>query len=231
MSVVRQLYQLQEIDLKLESNEQAQNRIASQLGESQEIARVKTRLAAEQQRLEDLSHQQHSAEWEIDDLTTKLTATEQKLYGGKITNPKELANFQREVSELRARRAQLEDKTLEIMDQVELTSASVTTLTAELKRLETEWHSQQQQLSTDLKQLKTTHTNLEHNREKLSAEIDPQAIEVYHGLRKQRGTAVAKVEQGMCRGCQIALPTTELQQARSGSLVRCSSCGRILFLA
>jgi len=231
MSVVRQLYQLQEIDLELESNEQAQNRIASQLGESQEVARVKAKLTAEQQRLEDLSHQQHSAEWEIDDLTTKLTATEQKLYSGKITNPKELANFQREVSELRARRTQLEDKALEIMDQVELTSASVTTLTAELKRLETEWHSQQQQLSTDLKQLKTTHADLEHNREKLSAEIDPQAIEVYHGLRKQKGTAVAKVEQGMCRGCQIALPTTELQQARSGSLVRCSSCGRILFLA
>jgi len=231
MSVVRQLYQLQEIDLKLESNEQARNRIASQLGESQEVARVKVKLTAEQERLEDLSHQQHSAEWEIDDLTTKLTATEEKLYGGKITNPKELANFQREGSELRDRRAQLEDKTLEIMDQVEHTSASVTTLTGELNRLEAEWHSQQQQLSVDLKQLKTTHAELEQRRQPLLAEIDPQVIEVYHGLRKQKGTAIAKVEQGMCRGCQIALPTSELQQARGGSLVRCSSCGRILFLA
>ena len=231
MSVVRQLYQLQEIDLELESNEQAQNRIANQLGESQEVARVRDKLTAGQQHLEDLSHQQHSAEWEIDDLTTKLTTTEQKLYGGKITNPKELANFQREVSELRARHSHLEDKTLGIMDQVELTSASVTTLSGELNRLEAEWNSQQQQLSTDLKQLKTTHADLEHDRTKLSAEIDPQAIEVYHGLRKQRGTAMAKVEQGMCRGCRIALPTSELQQARSGNLVRCSSCGRILFLA
>ena len=87
MSVVRQLYQLQEIDLELESNEQAQNRITSQLGESQEVARVRAKLTAGQQHLEDLSHQQHSAEWEIDDLTTKLTATEEKLYGWKITNP------------------------------------------------------------------------------------------------------------------------------------------------
>lgn len=231
MSVVRQLYQLQEIDLKLESNEQAQNRIASQLGESQEVARVKVKLTAEEQHLEDLSRQQHSAEWEIDDLTTKLTATEEKLYGGKITNPKELGNLQHEVDDLRKRRARLEDRTLEIMDQVEHTSASVTTLTGELNWLEAEWHSQQQQLSADLEQLKTTHAELEHDREKLSAEIDPQAIEVYHGLRKQKGTAIAKVEQGTCRGCQIALPTTELQQARGGGLVRCSSCGRILFLA
>ena len=231
MSIARQLHQLQEIDLELESNEQAQNRISSQLGESQEVARVKAKLATEQQRLEELERQQHSAEWEIDDLTTKLTATEKKLYSGKITNPKELTNLQHEVSELRARRAQLEDKTLEIMDQVELTSASVTTLSGELNRLEAEWHSQQQQLSADFKQLKTARADLKHQHEKLSVEIDPQAIEVYHGLRKQKGTAVAKVEQGMCRGCQIALPTTELQQARSGNLVRCSSCGRILFLA
>ncbi|MDI6814491.1 MAG: hypothetical protein QMC90_00160 [Dehalococcoidales bacterium] len=42
---------------------------------------------------------------------------------------------------------------------------------------------------------------------------------------KQRGTAVAKVEQGLCRGCRISLSTAKLQQARSGSLVQCSSCG------
>ena len=40
----------------------------------------------------------------------------------------------------------------------------------------------------------------------------------------------ARVEQGICRGCRISLPTTDLQQARSGKLVQCSSCGRILFL-
>ena len=161
----------------------------------------------------------------------KIKATEEKLYGGKITNPKELANFQLEVDELKTRRAQLEDKTLEIMNQVELTSANVTALSGEISRLEAEWHSQQQQLSADLKQLKTTRVDLKHKQENLSTEIDPQAIEVYRALRKQKGTAVAKVEQGTCRGCQIALPTTELQHARSGDLVRCSSCGRILFLA
>jgi len=35
MSVVKQLYQLQEVELEIESNEQALAQIASQLGESQ----------------------------------------------------------------------------------------------------------------------------------------------------------------------------------------------------
>ena len=231
MSVARQLHQLQQVDLELESNEKAQSHIVSQLGDSQQVARVRSKIDAEQERLEDLQKQQHSLEWEIDDLSAKLTSTEQKLYGGRITNPKELANLQREANELKDRRTHLEDKDLEIMDRVELSTTTATSLGAELKKLETEWQSQQEQLSTDLENLKTAHSDLTGKRQLLSTEIEPQLIEVYHQLRKQKGTAIARVEQGTCRGCQIALPTTELQQARSGRLVRCSSCGRILYLA
>jgi len=162
---------------------------------------------------------------------SKLTTAEGKLYSGRIKDPKELTNLQREVDGLRIRRDQLEDKALAIMDRVELSTTSVATLSDELKTLEAEWHSQQQQLSTNMEQLKTTLSDLKHKRQLLSVKIDPQAIELYQELKKQRRQAVAKVEQGICRGCRISLPTTELQRARGDSLVQCSSCGRILFLA
>jgi len=230
MSVAKQLYQLQEVDLEVESNEQALAQIASQLGESQAVVKAQSKLKSEQQHLEELGRQQHSAEWEIEDLVNKLTPTEGKLYSGRIKDPKELTNLQHEVDGLRIRRNHLEDKALEIMDRVELATASVATLSNELKTLEAEWHSQQQQLSTNMEQLKTTLSDLKHKRQLLSANIDPQAIELYQELKKQKGRAVAKIEQGICRGCRISLPTTELQRARSDSLVQCSSCGRILFL-
>jgi len=231
MSVAKQLYQLQEVDLEVESNELPLSRIASQLGESQAVVKARTKLTSESQRLEELTRQQLSAEWEIDDLTSKLTSAEEKLYSGRIRNPKELTNLQHEVDGLKTRHNQLEDKALEIMDQVELATASVATMSSELKKLEAQWHSQQQQLSTEMEQLKTTLSDLKHKRQLLLAKIDPQAVEFYHELKKQKGTAMAKVEQGICRGCRISLPTTELQRARSGNLVQCSSCGRILFLA
>jgi predicted nucleic acid-binding Zn-ribbon protein len=231
MSVVKQLYQLQEVELEIESNEQALTQIARRLGESQAVVRARTKLKLEQQHLEELRRQQHAAEWEIEDLVSKLTTAEGKLYSGRIKNPKELTNLQHEVDGLRVRRDQLEDKALAIMDRVELSTTSVDTLSNELKTLEAEWHSQQQQLSTNMEQLKTTLSDLKHKRQLLSVKIDPQAIELYQGLKKQRRQAVAKVEQGICRGCRISLPTTELQRARGDSLVQCSSCGRILFLA
>lgn len=231
MGIIKQLYQLQEVDLEIESSEQALAQIARRLGESQAVVRAQTKLKSEQQQLEELGRQQHSAEWEIEDLVNKLTAAEEKLYSGRIKDPKELTNLQHEVNGLRARRNHLEDKALEMMDQVELSTASVAALSNELKTLENEWHSQQQQLSTNMEQLKTTLSDLKHKRQLLSAKVDSPAVELYQELKKQKGQAVAKVEQGICCGCRISLPTTELQRARSDSLVQCSSCGRILFLA
>jgi len=230
MNVTKQLYQLQELDLEIESNEQAVNQIARQLGKSQAVVRAQTESTQAQQHVEELKRQQHSAEWEINDLGDKMTTAEDKLYSGTVKNPKELSNLQHEADGLKARLNQLEDETLETMDQVELATASVTSLGSKLKKLEAEWHNQQQQLSTAMEQLKTTLSDLKHKRQQLSANIDPSTVEFYHELKKQKGTAVAKIEQGICHGCRISLSTAELQQARSGSLVQCSSCGRILFV-
>lgn len=231
MSVVNQLYQLQEIGLAIDSNERALSQVVGKLGENQAVVSAQAGLALEQQRLEDLSHQQHSAEWEIDDLSARISAAEEKLYGGQMGNPKELANLQSEVAELKVRRDHVEDKALAVMEQVELATADVASRSSNLKDLEADWHRQQQQLSVESERLKTVLSELGHRHEQLLAGIDPQTAEFYHELKKQKGTAVAKVEQGVCGGCRISLTTNELQRVRTGKLVQCSSCGRILFFA
>jgi predicted nucleic acid-binding Zn-ribbon protein len=231
MGVAKQLYQLQELDLEIESNEQALKQVTSQIGESQEVARTQKQLGLEQQRLEESRHKQHSAEWEIDDIATKIATAEETLFSGRVKNPKELSNLQHEVDVLKSRRNKLEDKALEIMDKVEQSEARVAKISSQLKTLTAEWQRQQKQLADESEKLKAILSDLGHKRQLLAGEIDSSAVEFYQELRKDKGTAVARVEQGICRGCRISLPTTELQQARSGALVQCSSCGRILFLA
>jgi len=231
MGVARQLYQLQDIDLEIESNERALDQIARQLGESEAVVKTQNQLQLEQQHLEELRRKQRSAEWEIDDVSTKLTAAEKKLFSGDIKNPKELTNLQHEVETLKTRRDQREEKALEIIDQVELSETSVARLSSELETLEAEWQRRQQQLSNELEKHKAILSDLRHKRQLLTNEIDSETLEFYQALRKEKGMAVAKVEQGICRGCRISLPVTELHRARSGNLVQCSSCGRILFLA
>ncbi|MBA7562510.1 hypothetical protein ES708_04162 [subsurface metagenome] len=184
MNAARQLYQLQELDLELESKEQALKQIVSQLGDNQAVVRVQARLESERQRLEELKQQQRFLEGEVDDKATKLTTVEQELYSGRIGNPKELTNLQHEAEGLKAKRSQLEDKLLEIMDQVEQATENVVTVSDEFKAVENEWQEQQQRLSAEMEKLKTTLADLDYKRQLLSNDIDPQVIERYRELRK-----------------------------------------------
>jgi predicted nucleic acid-binding Zn-ribbon protein len=132
---------------------------------------------------------------------------------------------------LKTRRGQLEEKALGVIDQVEQSEAAVASISGELKTLTADWQRQQKQLADEKTKLQTALADLKGRWQILSAEIEPETIEFYQQLRKGKGTAVARVEQGICRGCRISLPTTDLQRARGNKLVHCSSCGRILFLA
>jgi len=230
MTVAKQLYQLQEVDLQIESAEKSLREVKARIGDSQEVALARDKLAAQQKRLEEMKGRQHSLEWEIDDLRTKVVEIDRKLYSGSIANPKELSGFQREGEGMNRRRGELEDEALEVMGQVEKAAAEAEAFSNQLKALEDKWRDEQKELSARAESLKKELSQLKESRRQVSLDIDPAALELYQGLRKQKGAAVAKVEQGMCRGCRISLFAGELQRLKSGGLVQCSSCGRIIFL-
>ena len=230
MSIAKDLYQLQEVELALEANEQAQIKISSQIGESQEVLKAQAKLAAEKKHIEELGKQQKSVEWEIDDLTIKIKTIEKKLYDGKIFNPKELGNLQSEAEDFKKKRSGFEDKVLDLMEQTEQAAKKLDNINIELAQMIARWQDQQKQLTAELEQLKANHSALEAKKQAYLPQIDAGAIETYRELRKRKGTAIARIEQGICLGCRITLPNSDLQQAKSGRLVKCSSCNRILFL-
>ncbi|MFC1907172.1 zinc ribbon domain-containing protein [Chloroflexota bacterium] len=230
MNIAQQLNQLQETDLEIQANEKTLNHLTSQLGESEVVVRVRNRLTSAQQDLKEFKRQQHDTEGEIEDLTARIAPEDEKLYSGRITNTKELSNIQHEVDILKAHRSQLEDKVLETMEKIEQAEAEATAAGKELGRLEAEWQNQQQQLSVDIERINTILADLRQKRQALADNIAPQTLALYQQLGMQKATAVSHVEQGICRGCRISLSTATMQQVRSGSLVQCTNCGRILYL-
>jgi predicted nucleic acid-binding Zn-ribbon protein len=230
MSVARQLYQLNEIDLEVADDERKLEQVNSQLGKDEVIVAVQQRLGMEEEKRAELQRQQRSLELEIDDLAGKMKKGEDELYSGRINNPKELSNLQHEVELLKAKRDQLETKDLELMEQVESVEAGMSALQDELKEVTSEWQREQEQLGKEKAALESSLNDLKQKRQALVSGIESKAVTLYEHLRKNKGFAVARVEQGICRGCRISLPSSELQQVRSSALVQCSSCGRILYL-
>ena len=230
MAMARRLYRLQCIELDIESREKELEQSRAQLGESKELLDAREKLAQGRQRLAELKKQQQAAEWEAGDVGAKLAAAQDTLYGGSIKNPKELSSLQHEAEGFKSKRDSLDEKALEIMEQAEAAAAAVQDMERGLGEVEKRWRQEQKQLAASIEGLKDSLEALNGDRQQALADVAADALECYNRLRQQKGQAVAKVEQGTCRGCRISLSTAELQRAKGSRLVMCSSCGRILFI-
>jgi predicted nucleic acid-binding Zn-ribbon protein len=230
MNTAAKLYKLQELEIEMAAKEQALAGIASRLGDDTAVAAAKASRDREQEKLQQLEHRQRDIETEIEEIDAKQAAAGESLYSGRIKNPKELSNLQKEIDSFKARSGQLEDRDLDIMEQIEQVSAVVARASDELAKLEEQWRLEQRQLSQDKEELEAGLAGLKERRQELLPGIEAVAVTFYRQLAGQKGQAVARVTQGICRGCGISLSAAWLQRARGGELVRCTSCGRIIFL-
>jgi len=222
---------LQQIDLDLEGKAERLSQVENQLSHNEALEEAKAEVKEKQKNLAELEKKQKKAEWKVDDFQAKFSPLKKKLYAGSVKNPKELVSLQQQVEQLKSQVREEEDKTLEIMSQVEALQKEIALRTAEVEKLEEEWRKRREQLLAEQAELRSAIDIVKEKRSELAATIEPAHLELYETLRaRKRGYAVAKTEQGRCQGCRITLPMSELMRARMGELVQCDSCDRVLYL-
>ncbi|MBM4445760.1 MAG: hypothetical protein FJ023_00160 [Chloroflexi bacterium] len=230
MKLAKRLYDLQQIDLDIQGEQEVLDDINRQLGESEVLLKAKAELIAEQKHLAEMEKQQRDMEWEVENLRGSIAQVNDKLYGGATKNPKELVSLEKEVEIFKAKLRQKEDNLLDLMAEIETLQGKIKSGNERLKKLEAEWQQEQAALTQKQAKVRKRLSDLSQKRQVLGSEIAQQTLELYEGIRLRKGQAVAKVEQGRCHGCHLNLSMNELQRARAGTLAQCSSCGRILYL-
>ena len=140
--------------------------------------------------------------------------------------------MQLESSNVKAQLDQKELGLLELSVQADDLRSKIAQLEQELTDRQQAWDNRHAELTQQVVTLSTEEEDLVAQRGKLAAVIDQSEVGRYESLRKNKGgTAVAKVERGLCQACRMSLPSQHLQRVKSGrQLVLCSSCGRMLFL-
>jgi predicted nucleic acid-binding Zn-ribbon protein len=171
-------------------------------------------------------------EFEADELRRKIEPLDQKLYEGKVTNPKELEDLQRDIDSLKRRHSELEDNALAAMDALETAQETLAEARRALEEAAGSDAAEQEELHTREVELTKEIGDLDERRSAQLERVDPLLMGLYQQLASSRqGRAVAKVVGGACQGCRISLPMNLVQRARSSSdVVQCSSCERILYV-
>lgn len=159
---------------------------------------------------------------------TKL-ASESSL---RADSPKEAAQFQNQELQFSTRAQELEEDTLPLMEELERLESIVADLEAEHGELTPRHDAMETQERERLAEIDTREGDLRSQREALAAEVEARLLRQYDMVRRsKRGVGLVAIAGGRrCGGCNVQLPIHVLQKAKKpGALVRCPSCGRILW--
>jgi predicted nucleic acid-binding Zn-ribbon protein len=229
---VATLYELQEFDLAIDSANATLADVEERLRHDEELVAARENVKRLEEELSRIRQQQRDIDLDAEKIRERVKATETKLYGGSVRNPRELEDLQQDVQALTHQLRGREDEVLSLMMRAEELDGELQQARKNLADVEKVRNEEQEKLHAQQTAIQSELTSLEGQRSSQLTLIDPTALGLYSSLRERRqGRAVARVQQGMCQGCRIALPMTVLQRARPGiELVQCPSCERILYV-
>jgi predicted nucleic acid-binding Zn-ribbon protein len=223
------LYKLQLCDSEGDAKRNRTAQIRAALGESEALKQARLALETAQARGQKWAARQRDLELEIRGLEDKISRSENQLYGGGITNPKELADIQAEVASLRRRRQALEEKCLEAMIEREEAEAKETQARQQLDETEARWSADQADLISEREALEKRLAELEQERTELLDIIGADDLATYENLRRRKGgLAVTQDREDTCGVCGYAVSPNLKWQLREEGLVTCSNCERMI---
>ena len=226
----QKLYRLQGLDIELAEHRSRLREAQGLVGETREAVEARAaleqatgELAQRHSRLKDLEH-------ELQQVDAKLTATTRRLYGGEVTNPKELHGLEQDHDYLKRARSKQEDDVLGAMTLVEEGEKAAAATSARRAEVEARWRGEQDAVARQVEKLQSKIAALVKERAQIAGTVDAGARAMYDELMKKKGgRAVALLVGQNCGGCRVTLPSGKAQEVRrSSELVTCINCGRIL---
>lgn len=225
------LWRLEEIDDDLQIK---RNKLAS-LDDGSLLRRRVSALSDELERLRrelrEMRREMEDKELEARGVEERRRSLENRMYGGLVTNPKELEAMEKEAEILRRTQDRLEERVLELMYALEDKSVQIREMEAQLQVEHSEYEKVRQAYEKEFSELSKLIAALEREREELLPQIDPYLLERYQEIRAREGGGIAKVEKGVCIGCGFSVSPRILSRLKEEeTLIYCENCGRILFL-
>ena len=231
----RRLVDLQHVDTTIRQLQHRRANLPEQkaLDENADtLSRVSGEYATARDTMDRLAAQQKRYEDEIASLDARRKSEEGRMYSGTIVSPKELEALRLELAQLRARKSDLEDALLEVMEQREDLESLVSSLAErqrELTEQQRELTAARDAAAADIDAELARH---EAERKAIAADIPDDVLAYYEELRaRMDGHGVAELRDRACTGCRLELTAVDIEEVRADAarrLARCPSCGRIL---
>jgi predicted nucleic acid-binding Zn-ribbon protein len=194
-----------------------------------EIDGLKSKL--DESGVKSLMTEQQDLELQQKTIDDKIARFEKELYGGKVVNPREVENFEKEISMLRKQKVALDERLLEIWEKLPPLKAESDKIEKGIQERKTELALVQKKAIEVKAKLEADFKAKSSERPILAKDQNPMLLAKYETIRKNhQGIGMAEVVKGrQCGACGTLLPERTLQGCLDDRTVSCESCHRILY--
>ncbi len=228
---LKALYALQQIDSQIQRTKKAQAALDNGTNAAAAAAAARDQAVQQRSLFQKSSSELKDNELKLNTIETKRKNYQQKLYQGTVTNPKELANIEKEIEALGRQQSDLDGRILELMDETEQAQAALTLLEEQAKQADSHHGQIVSTHRSRYEALGLELTELTQQRTEAAASVEDKAmLKRYDDLRaKLSGVGIGKIEGNTCGGCHMTLSATAIKTVKEAAQVQtCENCGRLL---
>ena len=227
---LRTLHKVQVADTEIAIRQRALAELDTGEELEREIASVKAALTELGARRETLDNENLDHELEVKTLEEKRDRFQKQLYGGTVSNPRQLSDLQDEVAMLAREIGKTEDRILEIMEELEGLRSAIAEREAKTAELTSKLEQVRSRHETTSSRLNNEIAVLKAERKELAAQVNSRVLKRYDQIRERSGgIGLVKVLDETCPGCHIGLPSETVKAMKAGrQLQQCDNCARIL---
>lgn len=195
-----------------------------------ELATARAAVEVEQARLAEVERSKRTIEDQLGADKEKLKKWEARLAEQRST--REYSALAREIDIARKQNVTLQDEVLTLAKQVE-------DLGNVLAEKQLEFDERARELSQEAAAIRAAMAELDGRRQALlarraeaSRKVDAVMLRRYEVIRSRRGTVLAPIVNGACKGCNMNIPPQLYNELRTTQrLDACPSCGRMIYVA
>ena len=187
MTNAKQLYALQELDLALDQIDTKTTGAEAELDSGITVARLESSLQAETQQLLEVREKLGIQRLEAENHRKRLAQLDSHLYGGALTNPRDLKSLETEASHARELVEEWDAQLLELSSNEEEFQARCRELEGELAEVRAAWELRSAELKEDLGRLNADRESIGGKRTSLAATIGKLGFAALRGIAPGQG--------------------------------------------
>ena len=223
---------LQKIDNEIAVEENRRRCLPERiLNKEGQIVNLENKYEQEKSGLKELQLKIKRREMDAKTINDKIDKNKNELFGGKISDIKELKQLQKVIESLQGEQDKVEEDLLILMDEEDGIKLKIGKLEREILDLKEQLNEVKKTVEQEDREIRQFIEQKGIERKEVIHQINDQSlIDRYNMLwNEKNGEAIVVIESSTCSGCNLSLPSDIIYHLQKDDcLIICPNCNRIL---